>query len=400
MVCRKSFRFRVYPTKEQRATLARWQDALRFLWNLALEQRLIALGHPRHDRKYLTSFDQINQLTELRAELPWLAEVPRNVCAQLLVELDKAWQRCFAKISRQPRWKCKDRDLAPLCEPHRKVWSLDAEGLHFPKLGTMRIVEHRRLEGISKTCSLVQEVDQWFVAISCEVEQKVSPKVAPVVALDRGCVNLVADSDGRLVENPHFFRVMGLRIARAQRVVSRRKKGSHNREKAKIRVAKLYRKVSRQRSYVLHQISHDYANSHGTVVVEKLNVRAMSTKGGSHKTGLNRSILDSGWSQLMSMLRYKLAWSGGYLVEVPAAYSSQTCSVCGVVDPKSRLSQSVFVCTSCGHRDHADLNAAKVLLSRVKRSALPVEGLPPEGAHRSRKRLNVPKGRSPESSAL
>jgi len=235
VVCRKSFRFRVYPTIEQRATLARWQDALRFLWNLALEQRLIALGHPRCDRKYLTAFDQHKQLTELRAELPWLAEVPRNVCAQLLVELDKAWQRCFAKIAKQPRWKRKGRDLAPLCEPHPKVWSLDVEGLHFPKLGTIRIVKHRCLEGMPKTCSLVQEVDQWFVSISCKVEQKVSPKVTPVVALDRGCVNLVADSDGRLIKNPHFLRVMGLRIARAQRVVSRRKKGSRNREKAKIR---------------------------------------------------------------------------------------------------------------------------------------------------------------------
>ena len=112
--------------------------------------------------------------------------------------------------------------------------------------------------------------------------------------------------------------------------------------------------------------------------------------------GLNRSILDSGWSQLVSMLRYKLVWSGGSLVEVPPAYSSQTCSACGVVDPKSRLSQSVFVCTSCGHRDHADLNAAKILLSRVKRSALPVEG--PPGSRRSRKRLNVAR-RSPESSS-
>src|ERR1700736_3861783 len=91
----KAFRFRVYPTDAQRARLGRWEDALRFLWNLALEQRKLGSARPKGERRYPTSFDQINDLTELRAALPWLADVPRNVCAQLLVELDKAWRRCF-----------------------------------------------------------------------------------------------------------------------------------------------------------------------------------------------------------------------------------------------------------------------------------------------------------------
>ena len=101
----KAFRYRVYPTSKQIARLGAWEGALRFLWNLALEQRLMGLVRPHDDRRYPTAFDQINQLTELRAELPWLADVPRNVCAQLLVELDRAWQRCFAKLARAPRWK-------------------------------------------------------------------------------------------------------------------------------------------------------------------------------------------------------------------------------------------------------------------------------------------------------
>lgn len=401
MFFRKSFRFRVYPTKEQILRLLAWEHALRFLWNIALEQRLIGLNRARCDRQYVTSFDQINELTELRAELPWLADVPRNVCAQLLVELDNAWQRCFALLSLRPKWKRKGRDKSCLCEPHPKVWKLKSNTiLSFPKLGNMRIVAHRELEGKPKTCTITRQADQWFASISCEIEKQTpQTRTTPVVAIDRGCVNLVADSDGKIITNPHFLRVMGLRIARTQRIVARRKKGSHNQEKARLRVAKLHRKVSRQRAHILHQISHDYSKSHGMVVIEKLNVRAMSSEGGAHKKGLNRSILDSGWCQLVSMLRYKLSWLGGFLVEVPAAYSSQTCSVCEVVDARSRLSQADFSCVSCGHREHADVNAAKVLKSRANRSVLPVEGQLPEGSRRSRKRLNVAR-RSPKSLSL
>src|SRR5688572_27721685 len=104
----KGFRFRIYPTEQQAQRLLAWESALRFLWNLALEQRKLGLARPA--RCYLTSFDPINQLTELRSELRFLADVPRNVCAQLLVELDKAWQRCFRRIARAPRFKRKGRD--------------------------------------------------------------------------------------------------------------------------------------------------------------------------------------------------------------------------------------------------------------------------------------------------
>ena len=400
VVTRKAFRFRVYPSVKQQAQIGRWQHALRFLWNLANEQRLLGLAKPRDERKFYTSFDQINELTGLRAELPWLADVPRNVCAQLLVELDKAWQRCFKRLDRQPRWKRKGLDRITLCEPHPKAWRLSDHGLHFPKLGSMRAVQHRPLEGIPKTCTLVREVDQWFVAISCEIDAPVpAPRADPVVALDRGVILLVADSDGKKIKNPRYLKRSLVRLARAQRVVSRRKKGSKNREKAKVRVAKLHRTVRRQRDHILHEISTAYAKSHGTVVVEKLNVKGMSTKGGAHKTGLNRSILDAGWGRLVEMLRYKLTWSGGTLVEVPAAYSSQSCSHCGAVDARSRCSQSEFCCVVCGYVDHADFNAAKVLKSRASRSALPVEGKLPENPRRSRKRLSVPR-RSSESSAL
>ena len=402
MLVRKGFRFRIYPTREQAAVLSRWESTLRCLWNIANEQRSIGLARPRDEKKYITAFDQINELTGLRAEFPWIAEVPRNVCAQLLVELDKAWQRCFKKLADRPRWKRRGRDTLGLCEPHPKVWRLSGDRLHFPKLEPLKIVIHRPLEGKSKTCTVRRDGDQWFASILCENEiPDPSPRIAPVVAIDRGIANLLADSDGRKVLNPSHLEKSLKRLRRAQHTADRRKKGSKNRTKALDRVSRIHRKVKRQRDHVLHELSTAYAKSHGTVVVEKLNVQGMLK---NHC--LARHIAGAGWSKFANMLRYKLAWSGGQLVEVPAPYSSQTCSHCGKVSAFSRHGER-FCCVFCGYVDHADLNAAKVLKQRFdtpgKPWCLPAEGLLPEGSLRRRKlkmKLRVPRRSALESTSL
>jgi putative transposase len=381
MLINRSFRYRVYPTPKQVVRLERWQDALRFLWNLAHEQRKLGYARPHDERIYPTAFNQHNELTELRAALPWLADVPRNVCAQLLVELDQAWQRCFARLSRTIRWKRRGRDPLGFCEPHPKVWRIDGNNIRFPKLGTLRTVMHRPLEGKPKTCTLKHDGDQWFVLIACEINiPDPAPREYPIVAIDRGIANFGATSDGNMITNPQHLKAFLKKLARAQRAVNRRKKGSKNLEKAKSRVARIHRKVRRQRNHFLHVQSARLAKSHGVVVLEKLNIVSMM------QGQCARSIADAGWSRFANMLRYKLAQSGGLLVEVPAAYSSQTCSGCSYVDAASRRSQATFCCTSCGYRDHADLNAAKVLLARANRSGLRVEGLSLD-ALRSTKRI-------------
>ena len=368
LLTHKAFRYRVYPTPAQIERVVRWEAVLRFLWNLALEQWHMGLDRPRAERIYPSVFDQINELTDLRAELPWLADVPRNVCAQLLVELDKAWQRCFKGLAHAPRWKRKGCDFPSLTEPHSKAWRLNGNTIRFPKLGDIQAVIHRPLEGSPKTCTLKRDGDQWFASIVCEIEINPTPKTEPVVAIDRGVINVIADSDGKVVQSPRFYNKALKRLARAQRTVSRRQKGSKNREKAKAAVASIHRKVRRQREHFTHQLSHDYAKSHGTVVLEKLQIGNMAKA----NRGLARGILDAGWGQLANQLKYKLAWEGGVYGEVWPAYSSQTCSACGCVDASSRKGE-VFLCVRCGHREHADTNASKVLKSRWKPSVQPVE---------------------------
>jgi putative transposase len=386
MVTRKAFRYRVYPTREQEARVYRWESALRFLWNLALEQRKMGLA--RTDKHYPTAFDQINELTDLRRDLPWLADVPRNACAQLLVELDRAVQRCFKRLGRMPRWKRKGRGYLGLCEPHSKTWRIDGPTVRFPKLGKLRTVVHRPHEGKPKTCTLKRDGDQWFVSIACEVETTApAMRNTPVIAIDRGITNLLADSDGNLTPNPkHYDRAL-VRLVRAQRAAARKQKGSRKREKANLRVMRIHRKVRRQREHFLHCLSSTIAKSNGIVVIEKLQVANMV------RGNLARHIADAGWSTLANMLRYKLTWSGGTLVEVSAQYSSQTCSACGAVDAASRRGER-FCCIACGYTDHADLNAAKVLKHRANRSVKPMDGILPEGTGRSGKegvRLRTPR---------
>ncbi|PYM36649.1 MAG: hypothetical protein DME17_09690, partial [Candidatus Rokuibacteriota bacterium] len=157
MIQRRGFRYRLYPTPAQEARLRAWEGALRALWNVAHEQRRLYLAR---GARLPSAFDQINQLTELRAAVPWLAEVPRNVCAQVLVELDAAWQRCFQRLARRPRWKKKGRDPVAITEPHPRVFRVTAGGVAFPKLGTIRAILHRPLVGEPKRCTITREVDQ------------------------------------------------------------------------------------------------------------------------------------------------------------------------------------------------------------------------------------------------
>lgn len=264
-------------------------------------------------------------------------------------------------------------------EPHGRVFEVGSAHVSFPKLGKIRAVIHRPLGGKQKAITIKRDGEQWFASVLCEVEiADPAPSMKPAVGIDRGVVNLLADSDGRIVRaDVEREARMRARIARAQRVVARKKKASNNREKAKARVARLHRKVRRQREHVLHVESARYAKSHGVIVIEKLNVRGMTASAAGtmeepgtnvrQKAGLNRSILAAGWGRFATMLRYKVLPEGAEVREVVAAYSSCTCSRCGAIDPASRVSQAVFRCTACGHEEHADVNAAKEILSRGTR---------------------------------
>ena len=360
-----------------------WQRSLRWLWNLAHEQRLMGLARLDGEKVYVRYLQQQTELTDLRAELPWIADVPCASCQAILRDLDKAWDRAFKRISKPPRWKSR-RTPPPSLFCSAPLARLDGSEIVFPKVGRISGSIHRALAGEQRSVQIMRDVDQWFAVVMVKLDlPEPAPHPGLAIGIDRGVVNMLADSDGRIVENPLHADRMQSRIAKAQRDMARkveqakregRKPDGANIRKARERVAKLQRKVRRQRDHLLHRESKRYAEQNGTIVVEKLNVVAMtaSAKGTieqpgrkvKQKAGLNRGIARAGWSKFASLVKYKVAERGGKVIEVPAAYTSQTCHGCGHVAAENRPSQARFECVSCGLVEHADVNAAKVILDR------------------------------------
>jgi putative transposase len=240
---------------------------------------------------------------------------------------------------------------------------------------------HRPLpEGKRGTATITRDVDAWYVSIVVEVADTLTPEARakqaakPAVGIDRGVANLLADTNDTLVEQPAFLAKGAATVARLSRQVAKKEKGSRNKEKAKVKLARAHRKVRRQRENLLRTHAHRYAKNHGGVVLEDLRVGQMTRSASgtaeepgtrvAQKRGLNRSILAMGWGLFLQYLIQKCGQYGTRLVLVNAAYSSQECARCHRVDAASRVTQARFCCVACGHEDHADLNAAKVILSR------------------------------------
>ena len=469
MILHRATRYRIYPTPEQEVRLVAWQRALRSLWNVAHEQRLLGLArhrvigvHPTasdgsgksysagvDERVFVKYLAQQAELTHLRADLPWLNDVPCCACQGILRDLDKAWDRCFKGLASTPKWKSRRGPQPNLFCGAPGSFRVENNAVVFPKLGAIRAVIHRPPSGAVKTMQIVCDVDQWFAVVLCEVEiANPAPHAGPAVGIDRGVVNVLADSDGRIVQNfsrdssggtacggsgtgrpskqeeraarpalnthapaarpcageeaLHLVDVdlpglahpcageeakealpMETRRLRLERSIARKvevAKAEHRRpngkniDKARAKLAKLQRQGRRQRDHLLHAESKHYAEQYGTIVLEKLHTKSMmaSAKGTveepgvnvAQKAGLNRGIASAGWAKFATLVTYKSAERGGRVVEVPAAYSSQTCSGCGHVASENRPTQARFECQNCGLVEHADVNAAKVILAR------------------------------------
>ena len=383
MIRRKAAVFRLYPTPEQAEQLAQIVGACRFVYNLALEQRRDFWRQYRRHRGINISFaSQCRELTDLRREVDWLRAVPVHVLQQALRDLRRAYVNFFKGLAGYPTPRRKGINDA--CRfPDPKQFELARTGtssgrLKLPKLGWIRLREKRwrALSGEPCNVTVSRKAGQWFAAI--QYEQEVAEPAAsalPPVGIDLGVAAFATLHTGKRIEAANHGKKALRALRGAQRALARKKRGSRNRLKAICRVARIQRRVANARKDFLHKHSTDLAKNHGAVVVEALRVRNMSAsaKGTAEepgrnvrqKAGLNRSILDQGWGAFRIMLAYKLAERGGRLIQVPAVFSSQTCTACGYVDACNRRDQATFVCVACGHADHADVNAAINILRRA-----------------------------------
>ncbi|GCD54042.1 RNA-guided endonuclease InsQ/TnpB family protein [Acetobacter pasteurianus] len=386
MKIQKAHVVRLYPSLVQEEFLRQIGGGTRFLWNLALEQR--QTWGQRHG---LNRFSQSKELTQLRSEVDWLKACPSQVLQQVLNDLEKAFRNFFARRAGFPKFRKKPRGDSFRFPDGKSVLyeRLTGKGgrLKLPKLGSIRFRGWRDIPGQIRNVTVRCDAGQWFAAIQYEHEiADPAVKVLPAAGIDRGISAIIAVSGAGRTKGPNAYRKALKKLRRAQRVVSRRQKGSQNRRKAVLRVARLHQKVRRVRADFLHKISYGLAKNHGTLVFEALKIRNMVrsavgtvTEPGRHvrqKAGLNRSILDQGWGMLRSFCGYKIAERGGQCLDVSARNTSRECRVCRHVSADNRVSQTRFFCVSCGHTENADDNASVVILKRaVDNGLLPVEAL-------------------------
>jgi putative transposase len=359
----RSYRYRLAPTAAQAARLGQISGACRFVYNLALEQRENWYRQYRRNTGYGFSYiRQSYELTALRAEVDWIAAVPRHALDEALRQLDYAYSAFFAGRARHPTFRRRDdgcgftlRSVDAPVELINAKWGR----VRLRGAGWIKLRLSRPLVGIPKMVSFREECGQWHVSVTCAAQGFASAPPA-AVGIDRGIANTLALSSGGLISVPaHIGAVVAQRL-RAQRKLARCKKGSKRRLKQRARVARLHARARRIRTDWAHRVSTDLAKRFGTVAVEDLKIGNMVLA----NRGLSRSIHSQGWGHVVSLLAYKLKATGGTLIKVNPAYTSQACSSCGAVDSQSRESQARFLCVHCGHDEHADINAAKNILRR------------------------------------
>lgn len=379
----KAYRFKLEPTTEQEQFFLQSVGNARLVWNKMLSLNLWRLesGYPliwySEMSKMLTLWKQTEELSFLKSSYS-------HTLQQKLKDLEKAFKDAFDKT--QPnkcvptfkkKGRCTDSIRFPsnvsVVGPERNIVSL-------PKVGEVRFRRTRRVKGEIRSATVSFESGKWYISILCKVEHQPTSMATSAVGIDMGVVHFATITDGQThshIEPLNSFRASEKRLAKAHRSLSRKVRFSSNWKKQRARVAKIHSHIANQRKDFLHKNSTKLCKNHAAIVVENLKVRNMSrsAKGTTEepgtnvkaKSGLNKSILDQGWSMFVGQLEYKLAWQQGTLIRVNPKNTSRTCPCCGFVSVDNRKTQANFECVDCGFEENADVVGALNVLARGHR---------------------------------
>jgi len=360
-VVRRAYRYRFYPTPEQADLLNRTFGCVRYVYNRALAERSRAWTQ---DQKRVTFAGTCRMLTEWKAEpeTAWLYEVPNVALQQGLQHLQNAYVNFWAKRAKYPTFKSKHKSRASA--------TFTSVGFRY-RDGRIRLAKmdapldirwSRPLPDGAEPSTVTVSRDaagRWHISILVkETIEPLSP-AGTAVGIDAGITSLVTLSTGEKIANPRHERRDRARLAKAQRYLSRKQKGSANREKAKVKVARVYARITDRRRDFLHKLSTRIIRENQTVVIEDLSVRNMV-----RNHSLARAISDASWSEFRRQLEYKADWYGRTVIPIDRFYpSSKTCSACGVIAATMPLNVREWACANCGTLHDRDVNAAKVILA-------------------------------------
>jgi putative transposase len=370
---RKTFKYKhkLKPTPQQERELERALWRCRTLYNTALEQRKAAYERCGVS---LSRYGQEAELKDLRAALPEYAAIHSHVLPDVLARLDKAFQAFFRRVREgqtpgYPRFHGRDRYKSFTYKEVGNGATLDGGTdtgvLALSKIGRIALRWSRPLEGTPKTVTISREADGWYVGFSCaDVPMQPLPTTSQETGIDLGLEAFATLSNGERIFHPGWYRHAERALKTAQRRVSRRKKGGNRRRKAVQLLAKAHLKVKRQRQDFHHKTALHLVRAHDAIYHEDLRTANMLK---NHH--LAKSIGDAGWSAFLGILAAKAAYAGRRVVAVPPAYTSQTCSLCGVIVAKG-LSVRWHSCPDCGTSLQRDHNAAK----NIERAGLALRG--------------------------
>jgi putative transposase len=365
MIVRKSFQYRLRPTKKQIKALQNCLDACRWLYNELLEQR--KLSYEELDVS-LSKYQQLMFLPLLKIEKSALDGVHSQVLQNVVDRLDKAFKAFFRRCASSgekpgfPRFRGLHR-FNSFCYP-QSGFSLVGKELKLSKIGSIRAIIHRPIEGEIKTCTVRRDAaGHWYVSLSCEVNVKPQAPKEEAVGIDVGLEHFATLSNGQKIANPRFFKQGEKALAKAQRKFASLKKGTPERRKHGIVVARIHDRIRNQRKDFCHQESRKIVDQYQYICIEDLNIKKMIE--GSY---FAKNITDASWNQFRQFLTYKAAEAGRKLGLVNPAYTTQDCYQCGHRKEK-QLSERNHCCTQCGYKVTRDLNAAQNIL------ALGIDGL-------------------------
>jgi len=350
-------RFYIKPTKEQEHKLFKTLTLCRRLYNAALEQREICYRQRGHSPSCTA---QKNELPALKKELPEYKQVNAQVLQDCLQRLDNAFKRFFDGLAGYPHYKDRDHYCSFTYPQADKQNHFKKTGhIYLPKIGYVKIKTHFGFDpGKVSQINVKYHNGKWYVNLTSEIQEAEAIKIVNRVGIDVGLLTFAALADGTKIDNPKYFRKSEKKLARLQRRLSRKKKGSNNRKKAKVKVTRLHDKIANQRGDFLHKISCNIVKNYDFIAIEDLSVKNLLKN-----RHLSKSIADAGWGKFISYLEYKCLKYGKRLVKIPPGGTSQTC-ICGAYVPKD-LSIRVHECPECGLVGDRDVVSAMVILQRA-----------------------------------